>query len=197
MRLDVDFAILCMQRSGSHMLAYALASHPDVVFHGELLDFIRYSLPFRRVAGKLNCVIVMYNQIDLADKFEIDLSTIPVIHLTRDDRATAISNIRNNLSRAERGASHTAHFTSRDQVPGQYSYVPQEKEIETWLKLIADWRKAALPRIAENRRTIQIDYDEMTGGNDIRELPPESALRLCEFLSLPMRPLTVDIVKSS
>ncbi|HUU25050.1 MAG TPA: hypothetical protein VMW68_05735 [Methyloceanibacter sp.] len=122
---------------------------------------------------------------------------MPVIHLTRDDQATAISNIRLQLSVAERGASHVAHVTSRDSVPTQFKYVPAKAEIDTWSKRIAGWRAAALQRVAGNARTISIDYDEITGGDDIRVLPNAVARRLCEFLTVPIHPMSVDIVKSS
>jgi hypothetical protein len=86
---------------------------------------------------------------------------------------------------------------SPDQIPEQSRYAPREDEIASWLRMISDWRAAALPRLKQNPRVIRIDYAEITGGRDIREIPSPVSERLCAFLGLPVHPLSVDIIKSS
>jgi hypothetical protein len=179
------------------MLAHALASHPELEFHCELRDFTRYGRDFRRVHGKQNFVIVMYNQLRLADRFGIDLTRTPVIHLTRNDRQVALSNVRNNRAKKLRGSLHTPHYTSEAEIPDELIYDPPEAEIVPWLAQIENWRTAALSRIIHNRRVLTIDYGDITGGTDIRAIPPHLTERLCTFLGVRVAPLAVSLIKSS
>lgn len=194
----LDFAIVCMQRSGSHMLSSALARHPCLASHGEFGPFVRSGRAYVRQAGRLNFMIVMYNQFEDALARGIDVRALPVIHLTRGLRAVAISNLRMIQSSLALGPAHRAHFRNAAEIPVQFSYRPGEDEIAAWIEQYRPLVKAGRQVVAGRSDVCTIDYAELTGNASIDRLPDESARRICDFLGIPVvGPLTIGIIKSS
>ncbi|MBT9288968.1 sulfotransferase [Prosthecodimorpha staleyi] len=190
-----DFVLLCLQRSGSHMLGSALGRHPRVAFHGEFGPLRRRGA-YVPVPGKLNFAAVMYNQTEEAAALGVDLSALPIIHLVRDLRAVAVSNLRSALSRRELGRAHRAHFRDPGAIPAQMKYMPPEDEIRDWMARHAGDFARLQPLIGANPRILTIDYAELTGSGDVREILPEPTERICRFLGVEPAPLPVSIVKS-
>lgn len=103
--LSFDFLIFCMQRSGSHVLAALLDSHPEIVCLGEIGTPIHNtkiepsaSGVGEPVSGKVSGAILKYNRFPILKKNLIHCPKL--IHLVREGsdiiREDAIRRVRKN-----------------------------------------------------------------------------------------------------
>lgn len=195
--IRLDFAIVCIQRSGSHMLSSALGRHPCLASHGEFGPFVKSGRAYVRQPGRLNFMIVMYNQIEDALALGVDIRALPLIHLTRGLRAVAVSNLRIARSREMLGAAHRAHFHREAEIPVPFSYRPGEDEIATWIEQHRPLVRSVRNVVAKHADHCTVDYAEVTGNASIDRLPDGVSQRVCAFLGVPMAgPLSIGIVKS-
>jgi LPS sulfotransferase NodH len=186
-----DFAIVCHQRSGSHLLATALDGHAEITCQGELL--LRHvprkwkATPLRQPVG-ISGAIIMYNQWEDAEKSRL----VPkrIIHLLRDPVATGISNARNNVTfREDNHFSHAPRGSGRKQ-----ANIHTEAEALRWTETVAA-KQALFRERFRGTPTLEVTYEEMTGNVDIEELPAEVSTRILRFLcvrdcDVPLRPAT-------
>jgi LPS sulfotransferase NodH len=191
--MGYDFAIVATQRSGSHLLATALNSHPDIACVGEVA---REELTIGEVSGRVRGCILMYNHLD---HFK-SVSPERVIHLIRENTsALAWSRIENNVAKKvalRGGETHRPHRIRdeewRARCPVQASRV----------RLVAH-------RIAkasdENRRWLQsrgkplleLTYEEISdGGRDVSVIPPLAAMKVTDFLGVCPATLRTPLQKT-
>jgi hypothetical protein len=181
-------AIVCLQRSGSHMLASCLASHPSIGSFGEFVGRVR-AVPFPTEPVVIG--IIMYSQWHraLADGVIVDR----VIHLLRDPTHTAISQLQNRAQRALNGAEHRAHAKQGQALPRLHPI--DRREIEP-LGAQNAAAQAEMRRTLGPRPLLEVRYEALTQGRSISELPAAEARRLLDFLTLPMARLHTRYVKT-
>ena len=177
----MKFIILAHQRTGTHLLATALNSHPDIVCSGEEGEEIKENA---LVKGK----IVMYNQ--LHGKFEDNIG-LRIIHLLRDPRDTAISEILNDRDKEE-NENHDAHYYKKE--PLRYSEIDEfylknkTEKIDGYMKNVSE---VLLPL-----DYIEVRYEELTKGKEVRQIPKKPAKEILHFLGVKYKTLTTDLFKS-
>lgn len=161
-----DFAIMSLPRSGSHMLMSALHSHPEITMKGELRMKEKFPLPASEGALR-GCICPSYS---LPNPAGISAST-PIIFLKRD------------IQEIDRSPyhQHLAPAPVDDVVP------PKSRLSYLYNQLVL------LEKFIESRKApkLEIWYDELCGGEDVRVL--DQSERLCCFLGIseqPLRPLT-------
>jgi len=180
----MKFIILAHQRTGTHLLATALNSHPDIVClgeEGEEIDIKKGA----SVRGK----IVMYNQ--LHGKFE-DNFGLRIIHLLRDPRDTAISDILNDRDKAE-NENHDAHYYKKE--PIKYHNI-EKGFLQYKTDIINRYMWEVQKALPQSIPTIEVRYEELTKGKEVRRIPKKPAERILHFLGVKYRTLTTDLFKS-
>jgi hypothetical protein len=186
-----DFVIVCHQRSGSHLLASFLDSHPSLCCLDEAGAHLYNDTPCKDwdFRGR----IFMYNNF-LKRK---ELIKIPrFVHLTRKLRATAFSCCRNSSLRQQHGVLHKAFLLNGDSKQKRV----QDFEAPSKSMRTRSWQiKKQRSRVSYKLRKLdvhKIRYEEMTeDSNSVSVMPPEIADRLCEFLGVKPAPLTTKLVK--
>ena len=179
-----DFLIVCTQRSGSHLLASALNSHPDISCRGELREKDRLIKPSQE---GLRGAILMYNR---CPAFGTTYTADKLIHLVRDPKNTAKSRLANSIDKKEKGNEHSAHFLE---------IVDREFELNgKRLKGVSaairnDIRRAK--KWLKGHPHLEISYEELTGNCSVSTIRPEISARLTDFLGLPKATLSTDLVK--
>ena len=150
----------------------ALHSHPDITMVGELRMVEKFPLP--ESTGELRgCICPVYN---LPTPQGITQNT-PVIFLLRDLEEIDLSSYHQHLSPAEQ--LREPHRESR------LSHWKREREI------LDDFIHTRKPGLGSKSRNMIVSYNELCGGEDVREL--RLGAELCAFLRVseqPLRPLT-------
>lgn len=183
-----DFLILTTQRSGSHMLASALNSHPSISCEGEITSrgVSTDDSVIEPSAGETRGAILMYNRWHTPGKFPAS----KIIHLVRNPCNTAQSRVANEQSKKLKGREHRAHYWKK-----------VTREFEIGRKVLRETENDIKNEIYRMRKEIQrtshmeISYEELTGNTSITQVPQESADRISAFLGVPVAPLIVDLVK--
>lgn len=178
-----DFAIVCHQRSGSHMLATALNSHPEVCCQGELLQTIKTPhkvyAPRPIVPHGVSGAILMYGHWKLTT--QLGLNPKKCIHLLRDPIRTAISVAKNLADEQTRGPEHRPHFPRgskhRQMVEFDATAVPE------LAARIAE-RQQRFAVFLADRTVLEIRYEDLTGEKDVEVLPEQASSRILEFLGV-------------
>lgn len=170
----MDFYILALPRSGSHMLASALDSHPDICCAGEIWRSKPLYDWLGSAAGRICGAIATFGP----GGFELP-STAKIICLTRNtpDRVKSYKN--------------------RDGLHWMEPTVLPAKEVvldEATLAAREQYAKDLL-LFAEKSQRIVLDYDEITGGKDIREIPEAIGRQLCDFLGVEYHAMTPRFYK--
>lgn len=164
--IETDFIILTLPRSGSHMLASALNSHPDICCLGELFR----KPPLYDWLGTGNGIT---GGIVWPDNFN-QVKTKKVIGLIRNPRDMAYSAVR-KIGNDECYVDHAllpCSALSRD--PGQ-------KRIDSMLR-----RSQALAKLLDKLPdALILTYEMITNNMDIRIVPVEISTRICSFLGVP------------
>lgn len=192
------FTILAAQRSGTHLLATLLDSHPELRCYEEvLLRSLAYDERNKELGERHPLLmkeheggIVMYNHFVAADEdTKNKIVSGKIIHLTRD---------MDNILRSLYGIYHKDKFNTQ-------SFYKEEKEIfvpeppKHWKgkqkKNINEMKERAFERIPDGKNRLEVTYKWLTGGESITELPKEKAKVLCEFLGVKSHKLTTDFRK--
>lgn len=191
-----DFAIVCFQRSGSHLLATAIDSHPEICCQGELLQAV--ATPYKPYAPKpiaspgVSGAILMYSQWKLAQG--LGIKPRKFIHLLRDPVMTAISIARNEADARARGACHRPHIprgTTQMQVAEfDKAIVPD------WAARIAK-QQQVFSRLLAGYPVLEICYEHLTGGKDVEVLPEQASARILQFLGVARTSTLVATIKKS
>jgi hypothetical protein len=188
----LDFVIVCGQRSGSHLLASLLDSHPDITCWGEA-GRPRDILNGRPATGSVRGAIVMYSQRGRLQSIRYN----KVIHLTRNPEVCARSQAASSALRKIHGRGAPAHrFAGEPPLP-EHEPNPvvvqrraeqlrmQAKRFNRWLKF------------QQRRPYLCVTYEEVTrGGRNVAACPAEVADRLCRLLDVPLLPLTTNLRRS-
>jgi Sulfotransferase family len=194
-----DFAIVCHQRTGSHLLATALDSHPEIHCQGELLQLLLephklYASVCQVATGAKNGAIIMYNQWEIA----LALGLVPrkIIHLQRNPRRTAYSCIRNELHLSLHGPRHRPHALRASGAQDARDYPVDEKQLSDWERLIARAQQEfgrVLPADC-----LDISYEELCLDRDVQQLEPAPVRRLIDFLGVAsVGDLTTSLAKTT
>lgn len=179
-----DFFILTAQRSGSHMLASALNSHPSISCEGELGrpdDVIKSS------KGEVKGAILMYRHWHM---FGDQFTARKILHLVRDPYNIARSRLANEQDKKQKKWEHEAHFREK---------VSREFELDgKMLGEVRDAVKDETRRIRNDLRQtlhMEVSYEELTGDVSVTEIPQEVSDKLTSFLEVPSASLSTDLVK--
>jgi hypothetical protein len=186
--IALSAAIVCLPRSGSHMLASCLASHPLVGSFGE---FVGRTQPVPFPTDPVVVGIIMYKHWEraLADGVEI----ARVIHLIRDPHPTALSYLRNQAHRRIEGAAHRAH--ARQGEPPLRQHPIDLSELDEMTGSMAA-QQAEFRRRLQVRDVLEVRYEALTGGRSISVLPADEARRILTWLRLPYARLHTRYVKT-
>lgn len=184
---DLDFAILCHQRSGSHLIQTCLNSHPDIYCFGELGFAKELDPPAEcRVVG----AIIMYNQWDRLDG-QVRIQRF--LHLVRNPRDTALSLARNERDKALRGSTHRAHYRKGEELPPAYEV--SAEEVRSWQERVERYQARFKDTLAK-RKTLTLTYESLTNNSSVEQLPEREGRRILAFLGVPYYPLSTTLVKS-
>jgi hypothetical protein len=189
-----DFIILFGVRSGSHMLGDALNSHPQIACKGEReADVVVDKEPTdKTVNGRLLQYATYDNKINKGKKgFP---STRRIILLVRDPKQRALSHMMNHEDNTKNRNNHLAHFYGGEK-PQHFKLDPKQH-----LRLTRKFRKADKSWINTLKKSkypyLIVNYEDLTGGKEIDEIPREKAQKILNFLGLPYRPLKTKLKKS-
>lgn len=162
-----DFHVLFLPRSGSHMLVDALNSHPAIdCTHSDQGHHGEGNLK-----GHAQCVV--NSKIKMA------------IVLTRNSKDRMDSFFTNIAEVA--GDNHTKKPIK---VKRQYPEKAENRYRNQEIKNIK-FREAA----SKLPNTLFLDYDDITGNQDIREIPKTYSHAICDFLGVERRILKTIFVK--
>lgn len=179
---EYDFAILSLPRSGSHMLASALDSHPEIQCQGEY--GMTEKFPLGRRPGRIKGCIVQGYHISrhIAPPW---IRNSRIIVLTRSLLAIAKSLHYNTMN----GSTYDQHLEPVQRGPQRSTPSPDTiRRLEAEQEAIAHFLEFANPNAL-----LHVEYRLLCGDKDARAIRWEQAHRICDFLGverLPMRPLT-------
>lgn len=169
-----DFYILFLVRSGSHMLASALDSHPEIQCKAEAW----------RPEPK-------YPWLGAVEKRVSGTTMLP--HKIPDNPPNkAIVLTRRWQDRVQSVAKPLHHMEPASiEVRGMSVQELMEQEEDALM------RDAGLMEAASRFDCLFVDYDEMTNNEDCRELPEPIGRRICDFLGVGYAPLRPAFYKPS
>lgn len=202
-----DLVILSHQRSGTHLLATALASHPCIRTRGEFLLPLARALrsgaprpadPGLRVAaaqpGFLDASIVMYNQLDLFQRLFGPLRAGKVVHLVRDPLMVARSALQNRADRALYGEGARAHYRKAE-TPPRPAPLPAGQLGPVRTRVAAEQARHR-EELRGHPGLLEVSYEELTDGREVGELPPAVAARLLAFAGVETAVLYTSLRKT-
>jgi len=183
-------AIMAHQRSGTHLLGSSMATHPEIKYTGEIF---RQSVPrhrgevvarIERVRGggfPVICLDTKYNQISAAVEAYLAQPEVKVIHLVR----------RNVLRLYFSGELHTWRAQHR-----QASQLPVFAFDESRFVRLRDSIERHIQRIG-HLADLELYYEDLTGDQDISELPEWAARQICLLCGVDYQPMAVQIRKEA
>jgi hypothetical protein len=194
-----DFSIVSHVRSGSHLLATAMNSHPQICCQGELLQLLMephkpYAPVSELATGTVNGAIIMYEHWHLAAA----LGLIPrkLIHLTRNPRKTALSFIRNNEHLKMHGAQHNPHaWRVSSGLLEMRDYPVDEELLVQRIAQVEDAQqrfRRLLPSPA-----IEVTYEELCSDLDVHSIDQKAANRISGFLQVRSEKMITPLQKTS
>ena len=182
-----DFSIVSHVRSGSHLLATAMNSHPQICCQGELLQVLmephKSYAPIVAIAdGTINGGIIMYEHWHLAQA--LGLVGSKSIHLTRNPGNVALSYIRNNEHLRMYGARHNPHVWRNSSAVAAMRHFPvDEALLVERTKQVENAQKKF--RMLVPPAAIEVTYEELCSDRDVHSLDQTAANRISEFLQVP------------
>lgn len=197
--------ILSHQRSGTHLLQAALASHPRVHGRGEfILQYRRRGREPRSAnssdiyvnrPGLVNLGIVMYSECDIFQNVCARLDTMKIIHLLRNPRDVARSVAQMEADRVKLGPDFKAHYTL-DEVPHAPAVSSEELRVAIQAKVAAE-QEHFMAQMDGHPRLFVVTYEDLTGGKQTNALARTLAEPILNFIGLEYRPLTCNLRKSA
>lgn len=184
--MSYDYIIYCRPRSGSHLLATLLNSHPDIACFGETCDEGLEEL--RNTRGKIEGAIYFYHQ-------ERNLSKErKIIHLTRKPIDIATS-------------EYIFNFTDRkkEDSPFRPENLYKERKIKQSLdsnfiakkaEQISNITIAEKEKMKNMSNVLEISYEEMTDNQNIEILKQNIADKILDFLGVEKRQLSTKLIKA-
>ncbi len=166
-----DFIILSLPRSGSHMLASALDSHPEIQCQGEYEMIEKFPLG-RNEAPIKGCIVQAYHiQRNIAPP---DLVTAKLIYLYRPVREIVFS----RFYGSPLGVNSEQWLTPVLRDKTQY---------DTSQDVIVDLmqQRIDLGAFLRNKDHLKVTYRDLCHDKDVRSLDRVTALRICDFLNIP------------
>lgn len=162
----IDFAILTVGRTGSHLLASLLNSHPQIGCYGELQTLDAHNkddirIDPNKVSGAITGCIVPYPMWRRLDEFD------KVIFCTRKNKE-------------DHARSYAKNIKKRTPTTGDIEWA--KKELDKKHKHIIDILDCYLC----------VSYESITKGEDIREARLDTIL---DFLGAEKRTLTTNLIK--
>ena len=167
----LDFVIVSQARSGSHMLATALDSHPDIACGGEVNANDQIGSTFGYVLGCLVKGAMLHRLKGFKGKY---------IHLTRkpEDIAASIQN------------SWQAQGEKPDTIAMKPQRIKRKREpfTEKQLQMVRE-RDEPINTLFAMTDCLTIDYDEMVLDRECIEIPEDVGRRLTDYLGVDYQPL--------
>jgi len=184
-----DFCILAKGRSGTHMLASALNSHPQIACEGELW---KNTIKSVKEQSQVRGVIIMYNVRRQITAFEIGR----VIHMVRNPEANATSFVRQQrrLNARRAGLSEETINQKFGRAFRLEASALERKAAEIAMESdrIRRWLRNRRPIV----RSVEASYDELTrDGREITNISETLAAPICRFLGVDVRMLSVSTLK--
>lgn len=178
------FTILANRRSGSHLLATLLDSHPDLTMYDEVVnDKAVKVLPdkkFEELGENEGCIILYQQFLKLAPERQKKVLNNKIIHLKRDieDQARSYWVMRNmNLP------VHTTEKVRYPNINDDYKkYIAIVKQLQNTIDTMS------IP-------ALNITYEWLTNNEDTSCLPREKAWTLTNYLGVPAQDLTTNLKK--
>lgn len=162
-----DFYLLFLPRSGSHMLVDALNSHPDLdVSHSDQGHGGQ-----GHIKGHAQCVV--------------DPKIKKAIILTRNS-VDRMNSFFTNIAEVA-GSNHTKkpiEIERKTPEKAENRYKNQQIKGEVFAE-----------KAGKIEKILFLSYEELTGDQDIRQIPEEYGRKICEFLGVPYLPLTTQFHK--
>jgi len=164
----MDFYIMSMPRSGSHMLASALDGHSCISCQGEhqypWLGIQKGKIVHGALTGPKHRVSVQHK----------------IICLTRDSRDCVCS--------LQRRASGQLHFLEPTEI--KEVGIVDEADVQYF-----DSMKEYMLDLFKAHERLVLDYSEITDNKDCREIPESIGKRICDFLGVVYEPLKPKFYK--
>lgn len=162
-----DYIILCTPRSGSHVLATMLNSHPDIACIGESNERMPELI---HSSGKIKGKIIMYMRTDYEGVFD----NVKIIHLVRDTKEIARSRIINSSRKFD------SHYTKQH----EFSFTINPDEVNKMSKNLANDIDSFRKKI-KDKPVLEIKYSELTdGGKSVETLNKKTSDKILNFLEV-------------
>jgi len=193
---DLDFSrfivLMAYQRSGTHMLGSAIASHPQLRYADEIfrnnppqaletaIETIRqYDHP-----DLVTCLDIKYNQIGASLSL---LEQMRVIHLVRrDDVAHWFSGLWKSYAKRNPNAAQAVER-------GEYPAIPFDRA--GFEKFAA--RKARYVAKFSCLEGVRLYYEDLTGNCQIAVLPEQAEIAICNLAGVERWPLSIALRKDA
>jgi len=176
-------AIMAHQRSGTHFLGSAIASHPQIKYTGEIFcrnvpqNEAQMRAGILRVAcgAEVICLDCKYNQISPPLEAFLNKPEVKVIHLVRRDRLAAYFS----------GALQTwrGQHPDADHVPTLCFILDQYRAIEEEVER----HKHRLGYLTD----LKLYYEDLTNNRDTTSMPPWASRMICDLIGVEHKPLTM------
>jgi hypothetical protein len=137
----------------------------------------------------------MYNLLDFAEKeCGLLLTDCKVIHLLRDARRVAYSNIQMRANRNYLGDKFKAHYRQGESVPPNSPV--SLKAVALMETRVVEQQEAFASILRRHPNTLTIHYEDITCNRQVNAIPYKHAVALLAFLGLDYCPLTTTLVKT-
>jgi hypothetical protein len=187
--------VLAKQRSGSTLLIEMLNSHPDILGLGEIIEYCKSDRArFRKI---LNCPPnsvpkIMYNQLTKSVEDYLIATGVKIIHLKRLNYAKRLVSEFINMNKELTGRKEAKSYKKLEPVKIEVS-MPWFRE--QYLEDIKDM--AHFKSLFRFNPYMEVIYEDMTGGEEVTQMPEEIARPLLDFLEVPYHPLTTKLRKQN
>jgi hypothetical protein len=190
------FVIFCGSRSGSHLLKSLLNSHPNLAMHDEILGLRKDHANFFDLGPNTGCLVSYRNLIEgneYAKGNDIPriverMNEIPVIHLTRDPVDRAKSQLYYSQAKSrDKSAWREANLIRNT---AQVKVEIKQEDIDRLASAFVQHKVEAMRLFPDRSSWLNIDYDWLTEGKEVKELPARKGRMICTFLKQKYAPLT-------
>lgn len=184
MKTELDFIILCEKRTGSHLLATLLNSHPSIN-----CQFRELAMQNRKVIvptkGEVRGGIIHYQEAEEALKV---IDPKKVLHLVRDMKSVLRSYLATFYTQESRG-----HYTREEENPKEPKLdvdTEERKKIQNEL-----WKRRNTSFGLIRRPTLIVSYGKLTAGHDVLETNNVTTRAILDFLEVEVMSLSTRLRK--